>query len=277
MWQLAGKNLNSRLLCGSALFPSPQIMQEAIVASATEVVTVALRRQSPSNNGGSSFWDLIKELNVHILPNTAGCRTSKEAITIAHMARERFDTNWIKLEVTGDDYTLQPDPFGLVEAAKALVNDGFEVFPYTTSDLIVAQRLVDVGCKIIMPWAAPIGSGQGINDPRSLKTLRARLPEITLIIDAGIGKPSHATEVMEMGYDAVLLTSAIALANEPVNMARAFSAAIEAGRLGFESGFMEERVMASPSTPTIGTPFWHQKKQQQTFPETVSSLTEIVK
>src|ERR1700721_1812451 len=141
MWQLANKSLQSRLLCGSALFPSPQIMRDSIIASGTQVVTVALRRQAPSNNGGSSFWDLIKSLDVHILPNTPGCRTSKEAITLAHMARELFDTNWIKLEVTGDDYTLQPDPFALVEAAKSLIDDGFEVFPYTTSDLIVAQRL----------------------------------------------------------------------------------------------------------------------------------------
>ncbi len=263
MWQLANKSLESRLLCGSALFSSPQIMRDSIIASSTQVVTLALRRQAPSTNGGSSFWDLIKSLNVHILPNTAGCRTSKEAITLAHMARELFDTNWIKLEVTGDDYTLQPDPFSLVEAAESLINDGFEVFPYTTSDLIVAQRLVDVGCKIIMPWAAPIGSGQGITDARALKTLRNRLPDITLIIDAGIGKPSHATQAMEMGYDAVLLTSAIALANDPVNMARAFAAAIESGRLGFESGFMEERSMASPSTPTIGTPFWHKSEHKE--------------
>ncbi|MFA6041748.1 MAG: thiazole synthase [Methylophilus sp.] len=259
MWQLANQSIKSRLLCGSALFPSPQIMRDAIIASGTEVVTVALRRQSPGSNGGSSFWDLIKSLNVHVLPNTAGCRTAKEAITLAHMARELFNTNWIKLEVTGDDYTLQPDPFGLVEAAKTLIADGFDVFPYTTSDLIVAQRLVDVGCKIVMPWAAPIGSGQGITEPRALKTLRQRLRNTTLIVDAGIGKPSHAAQAMEMGYDAVLLTSAIALAHEPVNMARSFASAIEAGRLGFESGFMEERTMASPSTPTIGTPFWHQK------------------
>jgi thiazole synthase len=262
VWQLADKSLNSRLLSGSALFPSPQIMQNSIIASGTQVVTVALRRQAPSTNGGSSFWDLIKTLDVHILPNTAGCRTSKEAITLAHMARELFNTNWIKLEVTGDDYTLQPDPFGLVEAAKALITDGFEVFPYTTSDLIVAQRLVDIGCKIIMPWAAPIGSGQGITDPRALKILRTRLPNTTLIVDAGIGKPSHATQAMEMGYDGVLLTSAIALSNNPANMARAFASAIESGRLGFESGFMEERSLASPSTPTIGTPFWHQTIEQ---------------
>lgn len=255
MWQLAGKELSSRLICGTALFPSPETMRQAIKSSGAQVVTVALRRQSPGTNSGSAFWELIKSLNVHVLPNTAGCRTSKEAITVAHMARELFNTNWIKLEVHGDDYTLQPDPFALIEAAKALIADGFEVFPYTTSDLIVAQRLADAGCRIIMPWGAPIGSGQGINDPRSLKILRTRLPAITLIIDAGIGKPSHAVQAMEMGYDGVLLNSAIALSDKPIEMARAFAAAIEAGRLGYQSGFMEERNMASPSTPTIGTPF----------------------
>ncbi len=257
MWTLAGKSFRSRLICGTALFPSPEIMQQAIIASGADAVTVSLRRQLPEAAGGSFFWDLIKSLNVQVLPNTAGCRNSKEAITVAHMARELFDTNWIKLEVTGDDYTLQPDPFALVEAAKALIEDGFEVFPYTTSDLVVAQRLVDAGCKIVMPWASPIGSGQGINDKRSLDILRLRLPDITLIVDAGIGKPSHAAQVMEMGYDGVILTSAIALAHKPVEMARAFSLAVEAGRAGYESGFMEKRSMASPSTPTIGVPFWN--------------------
>lgn len=260
-WQLAGKSLKSRLLCGSALFRSPKLMQDSIIASGAQVVTVSLRRQAPDANGGSSFWDLIKDLNIHVLPNTAGCRTSKEAITVAHMARELFNTNWIKLEVTADDYTLQPDPFALLEAASALIKDGFEVFPYTTADLIVAQRLVDAGCNIVMPWAAPIGSGQGIIEPRALKTMRERLPNTTLIIDAGLGKPSHAAQAMELGFDAVLLTSAIALANDPVNMAQAFSTAVESGRLGYESGFMEERNMASPSTPTIGTPFWHKVQQ----------------
>jgi thiazole synthase len=176
------------------------------------------------------------------------------------MARELFGTSWIKLEVIGDDYTLQPDPFQLVEAARALVDDGFEVFPYSNSDLIVAQRLVDVGCRIVMPWAAPIGSGQGPTDLRALETLRARLPDTILVIDAGIGKPSHAAQVMEMGYDAVLLNSAIALSHDPIKMGAAFADAIEAGRAGFEAGLMDERTIASPSTPTLGTPFWHRKK-----------------
>lgn len=147
MWYVAGKTFRSRLICGTALFPSPEIMQQAIIASGADAVTVSLRRQSPEVGGGSSFWDLVKSLNVHVLPNTAGCRNSKEAITIAHMARELFETNWIKLEVTGDDYTLQPDPFALVEAAKALVKDGFEVFPYTTSDLVVTSAWLKLVAK----------------------------------------------------------------------------------------------------------------------------------
>jgi thiazole synthase len=256
-WTIADKTLTSRLFIGTALYPSPEIMREAIIASGAEVVTVSLRRQSPGSKSGSQFWHIIKSLNLILLPNTAGCRTAQEAITTAHMARELFSTNWIKLEVIGDDYTLQPHPFELVKAAKQLVTDGFEVFPYTTDDLIVAQQLIDVGCKTIMPWAAPIGSGQGLTDARALEILRSRLPDITLVIDAGIGKPSHAAQVMELGYDAVLLNSAVALAQDPIGMAKSFAQTIAGARQGFEAGLMPERQMASPSTPTLGTPFWH--------------------
>jgi thiazole synthase len=252
--------INSRLLIGTALYPSPEIMKEAIFASHADIVTVSLRRQSPRTKGGEQFWNYIKDLKLKVLPNTAGCRTAREAVTTAQMAREFFDTNWVKLEVIGDDYTLQPDPFQLVEAAKTLVADGFEVLPYSNSDLIVAQRLIDAGCRVVMPWAAPIGSGQGPSDYRALETLRSRLPDTILIVDAGIGKPSHAAQVMEMGYDGVLLNSAIALAQDPVGMAAAFAKAIEAGRIGFESGLMDEREVASPSTPTLGTPFWHRRE-----------------
>jgi len=259
MFTIANKELDSRLFIGTALYPSPEIMLAAILASGAQVVTVSLRRQSPDTKGGAHFWEMIKSLNLNILPNTAGCRTAREAVTTAYMARELFNTNWIKLEVIGDDYTLQPDPFELVEAAKQLILEGFEVFPYSTDDLIVAQRLVDAGCKIIMPWAAPIGSGQGLTDPKALATLRARLPETILIVDAGLGKPSHAAQVMEMGFDGVLLTSAVALAVDPVGMARAFAQAVSAGHQGFISGLMPERELASPSTPVIGTPFWHQQ------------------
>jgi thiazole synthase len=257
-WSIAGCILESRLFLGTALYPSPQLMLDAICASKAEVVTVSLRRQSPGTGGGKQFWELLKTLPVRLLPNTAGCRSVAEAVTTAQMARELFETNWVKLEVIGDDYTLQPDPYGIMEAARLLVADGFEVFPYTTDDLIVAQRLVDAGCRIIMPWAAPIGSGQGILNPHALKTLRTRLPDVTLIIDAGLGKPSHATQIMETGFDGVLLNTAVALAGDPVGMAKAFSLAVESGREAYLAGMMPEREMAVPSTPTLGTPFWHQ-------------------
>ncbi len=257
MWKLADQELNSRLLCGSALFPSPELMAEAVAASGSQVVTAALRRQAPGERGGEGFWSLVRGLGAHLLPNTAGCRSVREAVATAHMARELFDTRWIKLEVIGDDYTLQPDTSALVEAARILVDDGFEVLPYTTEDLIVAQRLVEAGCRIVMPWASPIGSGRGLMNPYLLRTLRRRLPEVTLIVDAGIGRPSDAARAMELGYDAVLINSAIALADQPVFMARAFAAAVNAGRLAYEAGIMEPRDTASPSTPTLGTPFWH--------------------
>lgn len=257
MWKVDGVELESRLFLGTALYPSPQSMVESIIASGAQVVTVSLRRQSPDGSGGSDFWNIIKSLNVRVLPNTAGCRTAKEAVKTARMAREVFNTNWIKLEVIGDDYNLQPDPFELIMAAEELLRDGFMVFPYTTSDLIVATKLVSLGCKIVMPWASPIGTGRGISDELQLKTLRARLPETTLIVDAGIGLPSHAVTVMELGFDAVLLNSAVALAKDPPQMADAFKLALQSGRTGFLAGAMGKRETASPSTPVLGVPFWH--------------------
>jgi thiazole synthase len=261
MWTLGDHTIASRLLAGSARFPSPAAMSEAIQASGAEVVTVALRRQSPEWGSGDSFWELIRGLGLHVLPNTAGCRNAKEAVTTAHMARELFGTHWIKLEVIADDYTLQPDPVGLLEAARVLNQDGFEVFPYTTEDLSIAQRLVECGCRIVMPWGSPIGSGRGLMNPYLLQTLRERLPDITLIVDAGVGRPSDAVQAMELGFDGVLINSAIARASDPVCMARAFQKAVEAGRLGFEAGMIERRETASPSTPVLGTPFWHQAKE----------------
>ncbi|CAN5377905.1 thiazole synthase [soil metagenome] len=249
-------SLNSRLFLGTARYPSPAILRAAIQQSQTEVITVSLRRQSLTQGEGSAFWDYIKDLGCHILPNTAGCYGVKEAIVTAQMAREVFNTSWIKLEVIGDDYTLQPDPFGLLEAAKELIAQGFEVFPYCTDDLILCQRLVDVGCKILMPWAAPIGSAKGLLNPYALKTLRERLPEAILIVDAGIGAPSHAAAAMELGFDAVLLNSAVALSQDPVKMAVAFAKAIEAGHLAAHAGLLPPRDLASPSTPVLGTPFW---------------------
>ena len=259
-WEIGGKTLTSRMLIGSALYPSPANMEEAIKESEAQIVTVALRRQSAGEGGGNNFWNIIKELNIHVLPNTAGCHSAKEAITTAQMAREVFDTNWIKLEVIGDQYNLQPDPFETVKAAEILIKDGFEVFPYTTDDLVVAKRLVEVGCNILMPWGSPIGSGQGLMNPSNLKAIRKQFPELKLIVDAGIGKPSDAVEAMQLGYDGILLNSAIALAHDPIKMAQAFKYATISGRLGYEAGTMQKRDMASPSTPTVGTPFWHQFK-----------------
>jgi thiazole synthase len=259
-WEIGGKTLKSRLLIGSALYPSPANMEDAIKISGAQIVTVSLRRQAAGEVGGNPFWDIIKSLGIEVLPNTAGSHSAKEAITTAQMAREVFGTNWVKLEVIGDQYNLQPDPFETVKAAEVLIKEGFEVFPYTTDDLVVAKRLADVGCKIIMPWGSMIGSGKGLMNPDNLLAIRKQFPDLQLVVDAGIGKPSHATQAMELGYDGVLLNSAIALAQDPVKMADAFRLAVEAGRLGYEGGVMKEREFASPSTPTVGTPFWHQFK-----------------
>jgi thiazole synthase len=258
-WLLNNQNISSRLLLGTANYPSLKIMKDAIIASQTNVLTVSIRRQLSNKSSGESFWQSVKALNCHVLPNTAGCLNADDAITTAEIAREIFQTNWIKLEVIGDDYNLQPDPFELLKAAKILIQNGFEVFPYCTEDLVLCQRLVDAGCKILMPWAAPIGSGKGIVNPYALQTLRVRLPNITLIIDAGIGKPSHAVKIMELGFDGVLLNTAVSLAQNPVQMADAFCHAIMAGRMAFEAGMMPERNIAHPSTSLVDTPFWHQE------------------
>jgi thiazole synthase len=257
MLNFYGKQFSSRLLIGTALYPSPAIMQQAIRASGAEIVTVSLRREAAGGKSGDAFWSLIRELDVTILPNTAGCRSVREAVTTAKLARELFGTNWIKLEVIADDETLQPDVVGLVEAAAILIKDGFEVFPYCTEDLSVALRLVDAGCRVVMPWASPIGSARGIVNRDALKLLRERLPDITLVVDAGLGAPSHAAQALELGHDAVLLNTAIAKADDPIAMANAFRLGVEAGRIAHESGLMGTRDFASPSTPVVGTPFWH--------------------
>jgi thiazole synthase len=242
----------SRLLLGTSQYPSPAILASAVRASGAEMVTVSLRREAARLREGQDFWRLIRELGVRVLPNTAGCHSVKEAVTTAEMAREIFGTPWIKLEVIGEADTLQPDPFGLVEAARILSAEGFEVFPYTTEDLVVAERLVEAGCRVLMPWGAPIGSGKGLNNPFGLRALRAHFPDVPLVVDAGIGLPSHASAAMELGYDAILLNTAVAKARDPVGMAKAFALAIEAGRAAFLAGPMEPRDMAAPSTPVLG-------------------------
>lgn len=250
-----GATLSSRLLIGTAQYPSPAVLAEAIMAGGAEIVTVSLRRESGQGRAGEHFWGLIRELGVRVLPNTAGCMSVKEAVTTAEMAREVFDTPWIKLEVIGEEDTLQPDVFGLVEAAAILCREGFQVFPYMTEDLVVAEKLLAAGCKVLMPWGAPIGSGRGLNNPFALRALRAHFPDVPLIVDAGIGTPSHAAAAMELGYDAVLINTAIAKAGDPVGMARAFALAVEAGRLGYCADPIEPRDMAEPSTPVIGRAF----------------------
>jgi thiazole synthase len=250
--EVYGESLASRLFLGTAQYPSPAILAEAVRASRADVVTVSLRREQAQGQAGGRFWSLIRELGVRVLPNTAGCHSVREAVTTAEMARDLFATNWVKLEVIGHHDTLQPDVFGLVEAARTLAADGFAVFPYTTDDLVVAERLLEAGCKVLMPWCAPIGSAKGPVNVDALRALRAHFPDTPLIVDAGLGRPSHAAAVMELGYDAVLLNTAVAKAKDPVAMAGAFAQAVEAGHAAFAAGWLEPRDMAVPSTPVIG-------------------------
>ena len=214
---------------------------------------MSLRREMAGGRNGGAFFDMIRAHGVHVLPNTAGCHGVSEAVLTAKMAREVFRTDWIKLEVIGNHDTLQPDVFALVEAARILTGEGFRVFPYTTDDLVVAERLIDAGCQVLMPWCAPIGSAAGPQNLSALRAMRAYFPEVPLIVDAGIGRPSHATIVMELGFDAVLLNTAVAGAGDPAAMAEAFAKAIDAGRQAFGAGMLEPRDMAVPSTPVIGT------------------------
>lgn len=260
-----GQQLNSRLLIGTALYPSPDIMKQAVIASGAEVITLSLKRQNPLLHSGEKIWHYIQAIveqnKGFLLPNTAGCKSAKEAITLARMSRELFKTDWIKLEVIGDDYNLQPDPVELLHATEQLLADGFKVLPYCTDDLVICQRLYELGCQVIMPWASPIGTGKGLMNPYNLASIRQRLPNATLIIDAGIGKPSDACIAMEMGFDGVLLNSAVALAENPVLMAKAFAMAVTAGESAYIAGTMPERQTANPSTPTLDSPFWHNSEQ----------------
>ncbi len=252
MLELYGTPIASRLLLGTARYPSPAVLAEAVKRSQTGIVTVSLRRETAGGRNGGAFFEMIRELGVRVLPNTAGCHGVSEAVLTAKMAREVFRTNWIKLEVIGNHDTLQPDVFALVEAARILADEGFEVFPYTTDDLVVAERLLEAGCKVLMPWCAPIGTAAGPLNLSALRSMRAHFPEVPLIVDAGIGRPSHATTVIELGFDAVLLNTAVAGAGDPIAMAEAFAKAIDAGRQAFGAGMLEPRDMAVPSTPVIG-------------------------
>ena len=250
-----GREIASRLLLGTAQYPSPAVLAEAFRRSGAGVATVSVRREAGGGQAGQDFWALIRALGVALLPNTAGCYSAREAVTTAQMARELFDTPWIKLEVIGHADTLQPDPFGLVEAARALAEDGFEVFPYCTEDLVLCEKLVEAGCRVLMPWGAPIGTGLGLNNVYGLRALRAHFPDIPLVVDAGLGLPSQAAQAMELGYDAVLLNTAVARAGDPAAMAEGFARAVEAGALAAAADPMEPRDMAAPSTPLPGRPF----------------------
>jgi thiazole synthase len=253
---LYGQSFASRLLLGTARYDSPSVLTDAIFAADPAMLTVSVRRQiSASKDTGQSFWSLLRDTQRVILPNTAGCLTAREAVRTACMARELFQTNLIKLEVIGDEVNLQPDPFGLVDAARELVKLSFKVLPYCTEDWVLCRRLMDAGCEVLMPWAAPIGTGQGPRNPRALRELRERAPEIPLIVDAGIGLPSHACQVMEWGFDGVLLNTAVSRSLDPVRMASAFAEAIKGGRNAFLAGPMIVQETAVSSTPELGRPF----------------------
>ncbi len=255
-WTLYGETFKSRLFLGTSRYPSPDILAKAVELAQPAMLTASLRRETAHAQASPVFWKLLKSTKLPVLPNTAGCHSVDEVFTTAQMAREVFETDWIKLELIGDDYSLQPDTLNLPLAADKLIKQGFKVLPYCTEDLVLCQRLVDVGCQAVMPWAAPIGTGKGPLNPYAMRMLRERL-NVPLIVDAGLGLPSHACTVMEWGYDAVLLNTAVALANDPVQMAQAFAYAVKAGRSAFESGAMQPHDSAQPSTPTLGTPFWH--------------------
>ncbi len=248
---IAGRALRSRLLLGTGGFPSLAIMAEAIAASGSELVTVALRRVDPSSRG--SLIDVLAEAGVELLPNTAGCYTARDAVLTARLAREAFQTDWIKLEVIGDEDTLLPDAPELLRAAEELVDEGFVVLPYTTDDPVLARRLVDVGCAAVMPLGSPIGSGMGIRNPYNLALIREAV-DVPLVLDAGVGTASDAALAMELGCDAVMAASAISRAEDPVRMARAMRAAVEAGHLARGAGRIPRRTYATASTPEQGLP-----------------------
>jgi len=252
-----GLNSASRLRFRTARYDSPSLLADAICAADPAMLTVSVRRQlSGSKDSGQSFWNLLRDTRRPLLPNTAGCPSSREAIKTACMARELFRTDFIKLEVIGDELNLQPDPFGLVETATELIKLGFKVLPYCTEDWVLCRRLMDAGCEVLMPWAAPIGTGQGPRNPRALRELRERAPNISMIVDAGIRLPSQACAVMEWGFDGVLLNTALSRALDPVRMAGAFAQAIRSGRSAFLSGPMTVQEIAVSSTPEIGRPFF---------------------
>jgi thiazole synthase len=249
--KIGGRTLRSRLLLGTGGFPSLAVMAEAIVASGSELVTVALRRVDPAARG--SLIDVLERAGVELLPNTAGCYTARDAVLTAKLAREAFSTDWIKLEVIGDEDTLLPDAPELLLAAEQLVDEGFTVLPYTTDDPVLARRLADIGCAAVMPLGSPIGSGMGIRNPYNIALIREAV-DVPIVLDAGIGTASDAALAMELGCDAVMAASAISRAQDPVRMARAMRAAVEAGGLAHGAGRIPRRTYATASSPDEGLP-----------------------
>lgn len=251
-WTVGGVTLSSRVLLGTSRYPSLQTLLDSVDASGAEVVTVSVRRIDLAEGGGPSLLGSLRERGLHLLPNTAGCYTAREAVFTAQLAREALETDWVKLEVIGDDETLYPDAVQLLKAAGELVADGFEVFAYCGDDPITARRLADLGCAAVMPLAAPIGSGMGLVNPYALRIIRERLPDVPLVVDAGLGTASDAARAMELGYDGVLLNTAVSGAQHPAQMAAAIGHAVTAGRLARRAGRIPRRLYAQASTPDEG-------------------------
>ena len=249
---IGDRTFDSRLIVGTSRYPNPQVMLDALEASGTEMVTVAIRRVNIENPAPESHLDLVQQGGYTVLPNTAGCYTAKEAVLVAQLAREALDTDLIKLEVIGDDETLMPDVEQLLKAAKQLIDDGFTVLAYSNDDPITCQKLADMGCAAVMPLASPIGSGMGLVNPYNLRIIREVIDDTPLIVDAGIGTASDATLAMELGYDGVLLNTAIAQAQHPVAMAQAMRHAVTAGRLAHRAGRIPRRLYAEASSPAEG-------------------------
>ena len=246
---IAGKTFRSRLMIGTSRYPNQQVMLDALEASGAEIVTVAVRRVS-LDGGGAGLFDALGD-RYHLLPNTAGCFTARDAVLTAQLAREALGTNWVKLEVVGDEETLFPDVEHLLDAAEQLVADGFIVLPYCSDDPVTCRKLEDIGCAAVMPLGAPIGSGMGIRNPYNLRIIREQC-SIPVIVDAGVGTASDAAVAMELGCDGILLNTAVAGARDPVKMARAMRLGIEAGRLAREAGRIPKRLYATASTPEDG-------------------------
>jgi len=249
--EIAGERFTSRLLLGTGGVPSLEVLERVLAASQAQIVTVALRRIDPTSSG--SLLDVVERAGMRLLPNTAGCATAREAVLTAKLAREAFATDWVKLEVIGDERTLLPDPIELLDAAEQLVLDGFRVLAYTSDDPIVARRLADAGCAAVMPLGSPIGSGLGIRNPHNIALIREALT-VPVVLDAGLGTASDAALAMELGCDAVLLASAVTRARDPERMALAMRHAVEAGRLAHGAGRIPRRWHAQASSPMAGLP-----------------------